>query len=209
MSTGIITTIAGTGMYLYNGEGIPATAAQFKSYGISFDLSGNLFIADLGNQRIRMIDTFGNIHTIVGNGVGALIGDGGPASAAQVYNPQGVSFDTCGNLYIADESNDRIRKVIYNLGCSLFDSASLNVNSISLNGEKIYPNPAYNSITITATNKINQIIITNLIGQTFFNQAYDIEKKAEINIASLPEGVYIVNVKYIEGESTVTKIIKE
>ncbi len=114
MSTGIITTIAGTGVFSYTGDGIPATVAQFKTYQINFNSYGSLYITDNGNHRIRMIDTFGIIHTVAGNGTLGFSGDGGLATAAQIYQPEGVSIDPCDNIYISDKSNNRIRKVTFN-----------------------------------------------------------------------------------------------
>ncbi len=113
MSTDIITTYAGTGVYLYNGEDIPATAAQFKEYGIAFDASDNLFIADYGNERVRMIDNAGIIRTVAGTGADGFSGDGGPATAAKFYYPDGIAVDACGNVFVADEENGRIRKITY------------------------------------------------------------------------------------------------
>ncbi len=112
--TGIITSAAGTGAVAYNGENIPATSANFRELGIGVDDTGSLYIADDYNDRIRKVDTFGFIHTCAGNGIGGFSGDGMSALSAQILNPQGVSFNPCGNLYIADESNNRIRKVTFN-----------------------------------------------------------------------------------------------
>ena len=113
MATGIITTIAGTGNYLYNGDDIHADSAQFKEYGLAFDANDNLFIADYGNERIRMIDNVGIIHTVAGTGVSGYSGDGGAATSAKISYPEGVAIDVCGNVYIADFNNNRIRKITY------------------------------------------------------------------------------------------------
>ncbi|MHB8258722.1 MAG: NHL domain-containing protein [Bacteroidia bacterium] len=111
-TSGIITTIAGNGSGGFFGDGGQATAAQFyyPQY-MTFDGTGNLFIADVGNNRIRKINTLGIINTIAGTGVGGYSGDGGQATAAKFNGPDGVTFDTKGNLYIADYSNNRIRVV--------------------------------------------------------------------------------------------------
>jgi len=112
-STGIITTIVGNGVGVYSGEGLPATVTQLVPYGISFDKNWNLFISDLANQRVYKVDSAGIVNTIAGNGVGGFIGDGGPATAAELYNPEYNSNDACGNLYISDVANQRIRKVTF------------------------------------------------------------------------------------------------
>ena len=109
-NTGLISTIAGSGAVVYNGDGISADSANFQPYVLVLDVFGNFFIGDW-NQRIREIDTFKIIHTIAGNGMAGFSGDGGPADSAEIFNPEGLAFDGCGNMYIADDNNGRIRKV--------------------------------------------------------------------------------------------------
>jgi hypothetical protein len=113
---GIITTIAGTGGTSgYSGNGGAATAALLYSpYDVCLDASGNLYVADKGNHAIRKIATNGIITTIAG--IGGFLnygftGDGGAATSAKLNNPQSVSIDATGNLYISDYTNNRIRKV--------------------------------------------------------------------------------------------------
>ena len=110
-SAGVISTVAGGG--LPGGDGYPATAAQLNfPSGVALDGSGNLYIADTWNGRIRKVDAAGVISTVAGSErFGGFGGDGGPAVAAQLRNPYDVALDGAGNLYIADTSNDRIRKV--------------------------------------------------------------------------------------------------
>ncbi len=111
-STGNISTIAGTGTGGYGGDGGLATAAQLNyPSGAALDASGNLYIADTFNDRIRKVDTAGMITTVAGTGTNGDSGDGGPATAAQLNQPSGVAVDGAGNLYIADAPNHRIRKV--------------------------------------------------------------------------------------------------
>ena len=111
-SSGTIATIAGTGEQGSSGDGGPAFAAQLNlPAGVAVDGAGNLYIADRGNHRIRRIDASGTITTIAGTGERGFSGDGGPAVAAQLNFPVGVAVDGAGNLYIADEWNNRIRRV--------------------------------------------------------------------------------------------------
>ena len=111
-TTKIITTIAGTGVAGYNGDGIPATTAELNSpIGLSLDSAGNLYFADAFNQRIREIDTSGIIHTLAGNGTPGYSGNGGQATAAELNLPKFAISDNAGNLYIADQYNNRIRIV--------------------------------------------------------------------------------------------------
>src|ERR1700722_14223442 len=109
---GTITTVAGNGNPGFSGDGGPATKAELNSpFGIAFDPSGNLYIADGGNNRIRVLLTNGNITTVAGNGTAGYSGDMIPATTAELNAPFDVAFDPYGNLYIADTNNFRIRKV--------------------------------------------------------------------------------------------------
>jgi len=111
-TNGIITTVAGNGTYGYSGDGGPATQAQlYEPGGVTVDTSGNLYIADTYNYRIRKVDTSGIINTVAGNGGWEHSGDGGPATEAQFGHSYGVAVDDSGNLYIADYYNSCIRKV--------------------------------------------------------------------------------------------------
>lgn len=109
---GIITTMAGTGICGYSGDGGKAKSAMLSfPEGLAFDGKGNLLVADDGNSRIRKITTTGTITTIAGNGTIGYSGDGGPAAQASLAGPMGVSVDSSGNIYIADSSNFVIRMV--------------------------------------------------------------------------------------------------
>jgi sugar lactone lactonase YvrE len=111
-TAGIISTVAGVSINGFGGDGGLATAAKLgEPMGIAVDSTGNLYIADLHNHRIRMVTPTGIISTIAGNGNWGYTGDGGLATAAQLNNPSGMAVDSAGNLYIADSYNNRIRKV--------------------------------------------------------------------------------------------------
>jgi hypothetical protein len=111
-TSGVISTIAGTGTGGSAGDGGPATSAFVHSpNGIAVDGAGNIFITEFGGHHIRKIDSLGVITTVAGNGVAAFGGDGAPAIWAQLNQPTGIGFDAAGNLLIADRTNHRIRKV--------------------------------------------------------------------------------------------------
>ena len=136
-AAGDISTVAGNGTAGFRGDGGTANSAQLNFLctegfsgdgglatsaqlvfppGVALDSSGNLFIADNGNHRIRKVDTSGNISTVAGTGAtaalsGGFSGDGGPATSAQLLSPTGVVVDSSGNLFISDHYNHRIRKV--------------------------------------------------------------------------------------------------
>jgi uncharacterized protein (TIGR03437 family) len=111
-STGVITTIAGSGTSGYSGDGGPAVNAQFSSpSGITSDFAGTLYIGDSNNHRVRRISTSGIITSVAGSGFPGYSAEGGPAATAQLNKPTGVAVDPVGNLYLADRFNYRIRKI--------------------------------------------------------------------------------------------------
>jgi len=111
LATGIITTVAGTGVAGSTGDGGPAAAAQISTpNGCAVD-SANLYISERNTHRVRRVDlATGTITTFAGTGVGGFSGDGGPAAAAQINSPRGLSIDS-GQLYIGEYGNNRIRRV--------------------------------------------------------------------------------------------------
>ena len=148
---GIISTIAGNGDPAYTGDGGPASSATVNSPGdVALDGAGNLYIADSGNNAIRMINAAtGVITTVAGNASGTVcggasdaVGDGCAATQATLNLPQGVTLDGSGNLYIADTNNHRIREV---------SAATSNISTIAGSG---FTNPngtgGYNGDNITA-----------------------------------------------------------
>jgi uncharacterized protein YjiK len=111
---GIITTVAGGGTQGL-GDGGAANGAELAGpYGVAVDAAGNLYIADTSDQRIRKVAANGIICTVAGNRAWGDAGDGGPASGAQLYGPEGVATDASGGLYIGDIGNARVRKVAAN-----------------------------------------------------------------------------------------------
>ncbi len=110
--TGNISAVAGTGVGGFSGDGGSAATAQLNGpAGLFVDGSGQVYIADRDNHRIRKIDTAGGISTVAGTGVGGFSGDGEAATSAQLDAPTGVFVDLAGHLYIADRGNHRVRKV--------------------------------------------------------------------------------------------------
>jgi uncharacterized protein (TIGR03437 family) len=111
-TNGIITTVAGTGVAGYSGDNGPAIAAQLSQpQAVAIDASGNLIIADTQNRRIRRVDASGTITTIAGTGVEGYTGDGGPATSAQLHQAVDLAVDSTGNIYFADSTGQRIRKI--------------------------------------------------------------------------------------------------
>jgi len=112
LPNGIITTVAGNGTNGYSGDGGPATNAElYYPFGVAVDSAGNLLIADTQNSCIRKVGTNGIITTVAGNGTNGYSGDGGAATNAELNYPRAVQFDNFGNIFFADENNQRIRKI--------------------------------------------------------------------------------------------------
>ena len=108
-TSGVLTTIAGSGVFGHAGDGGAATVAELSNpEGVAVDTQGNLYIADTDNHRIRIV-TNGVINTVAGAGAGGYTGDGGPATKAELLFPSGVAVDASGNLYVADTQNNVIR----------------------------------------------------------------------------------------------------
>src|SRR5205807_10554995 len=111
-----------------SGDRGPATSAQLNDpWSVFADGSGNIFIADLDNNRIReVVAATGNIQTVAGNGTNGFSGDGGPATSAALRDPFTVFVDGSGDIFIADTGNYRIREVI---------AATGNIQTLSGNGD--------------------------------------------------------------------------
>jgi sugar lactone lactonase YvrE len=112
LDTRIITTVAGTGISGYSGDGQSATAARISNpRSVSVGNDNSFYIADTNNHRVRRVRPNGVISTYAGSGVSGFLGDGGEATSARLSLPWDVTMDAAGNLYIADFSNYRVRKV--------------------------------------------------------------------------------------------------
>lgn len=127
-ANGAISRVAGNGTEGFSGDGGAATAAQLRyPNGIAVDAAGNLYIADTFNSRIRKVTAAGIISSIAGDGSQTFGGDGGAASAAKLNLPAGIALDGSGNLYFADSSNNRVRKI-----------AGGNISTVAGNGSSGY-----------------------------------------------------------------------
>ncbi len=164
-TNGIITTVAGTNAFGYSGDGGVATNARLHApESVACDVAGNLYIADLGNNCIRRVDTNGIINTVAGNGTATFGGDGGAATNAGV-NPYALAFDASGNLYIVDQQHNRIREVHF-AGFPSFSLTNANVTSAG-NYSVVITSPygsvtsAVVSLTVTIPNTPPQIMVSD------------------------------------------------
>jgi len=114
VANGTISTVAGNGLQGYSGDGGPGLSAQLNDpEGVAVDATGNLYITDTLNYRIRMVSPAGNITTLAGNGVAGYSGDGGPAGQAQLSYPTGIAVDSAGNVFFGD-AGASVRKIYAN-----------------------------------------------------------------------------------------------
>jgi len=189
-ASGIITTIAGTGPSSYTGDGGLATDATFISpNSVAVDNSGNVYIADIGANVIRKINTSGIISTVAGNATEGYNGDNILATAAELNWPNYIAFNAAGNLIIADLNNNRIREIKYN-------TTGVNNTQNPQNNISIYPNPATNTITLISTTSLPkaEVEISNILGQAVFDKVYNSLWQANIDVGGFVSGVYLVRV---------------
>ncbi len=202
-TSGIISTYAG--IYPggnFSGDGGQATAAELSyPIGIVIDGGGYMYIADQDNHVVRMVNPSGIISTVAGNNTlgNGYSGDGGPATAAELSFPTGLSLDASNLLYIADEENDIIRKV----------STPLAVTEVHANSElHIYPNPASNMVYVQLKNASGNINLSlyNMIGQQVITKSAEANKNINFSVEGLSEGTYLLKVQCEDGSTMLSKI---
>lgn len=199
-TSGIITTIAGTGMPGFSGDNGPATVAQlYRSVGVGVDASGNVYIADSHNNRIRKVNSAGIIMTIVGNDTAGYNGDGIAPDSAQLSTPSAIAFDKHSNLYISDFGNDRIRYIGNTVSVSMVNSTQSEFS--------VYPNPSSGVFFINISspeNKVVPIIITDEFGRRIKEATLTTNVPFAIKV-DVPSGIYFISAS--TGTSTITQKI--
>jgi trimeric autotransporter adhesin len=201
--TNVISTVAGTDFEEFNGDGIAIDSSNIDPHAFCFDKNGNILVSDYYNCRIRFIDVnSGLTSTLVGTGAVGFGGDDSLARLAQLNRPSGVTFDTCGNLMIADEINNRIRKVSFNPECW-----PQQVPEVAHSGKlSISPNPATTHLTITTPTPIQTLTVTNYLGQAVLRRE---GSGGDVDVSGLPAGVYVLEVVTEDGNRTFEKFVKE
>jgi len=217
--SGVTTTYAGTGAAGFSGDGGLATNAMINNPGGMFiDNAGNLYFADMNNNRVRMINgTTGIITTVAGNGTFGFSGDGGLAINAKLNHPTSVWVRN-GVLYIADDGNHRIRKVEHNSNIpfanniSYLHSASAgvvpkhnpaNIENVTIasNTVSVFPNPSTGIFTLTTGANYSgaTVEVYNVVGAKVYST--DIAAtQTVINLNDQAAGVYFINI--ISGTDT-------
>ncbi len=192
-TSGIISTVVGNGIQGYSGDGGPATAAElhFASQ-ITLDTVGNLYISDFIINRIREVNTSGIIFTMAGNGVGSYSGDGGPATSAELNYPGKVVIDASNNFYIADWGNNRVR--IINSS-----SISTNINDKRENSSSlsIFPNPSTGQFTLSLSNVSEScnVEVYNVFGEEVYSSNYSLSTNHySLDLSADPNGIYLYRV---------------
>lgn len=208
-TAGIITTVAGNGIYTYSGDGIPATNAHIDPLDVKIDVYNNLFIVDFANSRIRKVDASGIIHTVAGIGINGYNGDGILATAAKIYYPGGLALDSCGNVFFGDVGNARFRKVTFTATCA----PTLQTEQIKpLTKTSIYPNPATTELTISAPGKIKEVGVYDLLGRELTTPQPLLKTGGEmlrIPVAGFSPGIYFVRIVDDCGGVVVRRVVKE
>jgi sugar lactone lactonase YvrE len=201
-STNVVTTIAGDGTNGITIDGVQATSTPVIATLLAFDKTWNLLFSEVGlASRVKKIDGVGIIHNIAGTGNVGFSGDGGDPNLAQLHDPIGIAFDPIGNLYIADQQNKRVRKITFPSEGLLSFEETIYIS--------IYPNPAKEQLTITASSDVNEVVILNAIGQVLIEQENYKTNKAILNVSSLAAGVYFVKVSDKDGNVVTKRFVKE
>ena len=215
-----IYTFAGLPAGGSGGDGGPATAARLHGpWGVAIDSSGNLLIIDTYNNKVRKVNKAGIISTVAGNGygstssTGAYAGDGGPATAAELYWPAFVAVGSAGSFYISDEGNRVVRKVDTSTPKSTLGVAHI---TVSANSISILPNPnkgvfVISAILNSATDENMPVEVSNAIGQVVYRSSL-FAKKGTINAElalkeGLPGGLYILHIRSESGDHFVRFVI--
>jgi len=199
--SGTITTFAGSGVGGYSGDGGPATSAQLLNprWGIAFNSSGSVYIADNGNNVIRIVNSSGIINTFAGRSIGGYSGDGGPANLAQCNSPAQMVLDKAGNVFFADASNNAIRKVSGISGATLICTGDTTIFNANAPGGTWYSSaPSIASVTaagVVTSHSAGNATIWYVVGTD--------TAAAALNINNIPDAGTVTGIDTLcLGEST-------
>jgi hypothetical protein len=197
-STGIITAFAGELKYSgFNGDGLLADSSKMNAPAqMTMDKSGNTYICDELNYRIREVNAANTMSTCAGNGTSGFSGDSGLASSAKLNEPAGITIDASGNVYIADLLNNRVR-VVRTIPTSVRQIPT--ANSVA-----VYPVPVTDKLNIKIGEQINSEISVSVIdirGREINNLETNVTSGIiTLSICSLPPGIYLARI--VTNENT-------
>ena len=163
VATGLINTVAGTGNCAFTGDGLAIANGIGYPQGIAVDANDNLFISDY-NERVRWVSPNGIMTTVAGNGVAGFSGDGGSATAAELYEPTGVVLDSSGNILVSDYNNGRVRSI------SAFPALGTSAGNLSFGLTAVGSTSSPESLTLSA---YGPVTISNISTSTNFSEADD------------------------------------
>lgn len=200
---GIVSTVAGNGLYAYSGDGGHATAASVVCAGLSVDKNGQIFIADPAFHRIRKVDVEGNIFTIAGNGLAGDEGNWGNPLLSSVCGSHGVAVASDGDIYFSNQCSYRVKMI------TMKDLGSTDINTVTTPTIRVAPNPATGRIRISITGtrrETTSITVSNMDGKvvSVFTAYAGGETECPEHLSA---GVYVVTAAYADG-STVSKIVE-
>ena len=203
LSTGIITTVAGTGERGFTKDGVLAKYAELANpIGLAVDKQDNLFFVDRGNNKVRKIDAAtGIISTIAGTGEAGFSGDGELATNAKLANPTGLAFNKIGDLFIVDRGNNRIRKIT-GLSTDVIDESEFVLEENVL----VYPNPSVDRINIKLKRNV-ELKSFSLVDITGKKAQISLSENT-LNVSKLPRGIYVLRIVTSKG-TTEQKIVLE
>ena len=195
--TGVVSTLAGSGN-IGSTDSIGTAASFYNPAGVALDKYGNVYVADLSNQKIRKVSPTGVVSTLAGNG---SIGSADSISTkASFFNPNGVTVDNSGNVYVADADNNKIRKI------EILNSTTSIINRISSSNINIFPNPSSSFLYLQSDIIFDYYEIADLSGKVYYGSVFNTKT---INISNLQTGIYLLKLTSNTGLYSVIKFLKE
>jgi serine/threonine-protein kinase len=194
-SAGVVTTLAGSGTQ-GSVDATGALASFYSPIGVAVDASGNVYVADTWNNEIRKITSAGVVTTFAGSGTSGSVDATG--TLASFASPVGVAVDGSGNVYVADQSNDKIRKISGT-------STAIEAQSTTI-GLSVFPNPTTGDLLITTPENL-QLIIYNSQGIKIMEQAI-LAGSNTISLENYKPGPYIIQSTNGTSQSQQYRIIK-
>ena len=193
---GIITTVAGNGTGGFSGDSGLATAAGiYDASAVALDDSGNIYISDYYNERIRIVDhSTGIINTFAGNGTQGYGGDNGLATEGEIFWPEGVAVDSSGNVFVADYGNSVVREIK--------SVASTRVGSVVAPVFKVFPNPSTGIFNISVNNSLQKrykAVVYNVLGENVCQSIIG-PLQSTIDLSGKPGGIYMLYLVSDQGE---------